>query len=215
MYNNVDLLLFELEKGNAQVFTWYREKIVPMQWFGVFRDIILRKKLVDMTDSTCSLRWLLTDEGLKAIEAGGIRQYILDYDLSIPIINGFPKVLSVQTKDGQLIGHYYVSNMKEEMELVNINTTNLIKERLSIRAGSAAISPNSGGSATFNFSGPVNNFQNNQVAIENNKLAANESTKSQKEGPWTKTSVIIAVVSGIVAAVGVYITWLTFAHPLK
>jgi hypothetical protein len=61
-----------------------------------------------------SYKLVLTMEGARVLDLGGIREYLLDFDQSILFYNGFPKVVTVIDEDRDGIVGKWMINTEEE-----------------------------------------------------------------------------------------------------
>jgi hypothetical protein len=210
LYSEIDVFLSEIKRGNVGMTEYYRKEITVKPWFGIFKSIVFDKKLAETHDSVAGRKFVLTYEGMKAFDAGGIRQYLLDYDTSIRLKDGFPKVLIVTSESGIAGGYYYVANLEEESNIREQWNDYIITERRSIRDERPAIE-DIRPTANYTFNGDISNFQNNYHTSGSNQLNVNPPPPATQEGRWSKTGVIVGIIAVMVAIVGVYFAWKALA----
>jgi hypothetical protein len=171
---------------------------------------------------------------MKAIEIGGIREYMLAYDKAFRNWNGYPK-LFIGSVAGNAKNKMFVYNEDAEKDIRLFysdkeDTLILFDPPGQKSEKPAVIQPTPVTQTVINnhIAGSVGNLQNNSGSIGTSNQASQDYSIGQGhltgrsvgmrnpngEGPWTKWGVIIAIIVCIITAIGVYYAWLGL-HPGK
>jgi len=115
-YDGVDRVLKEIKWERS-----YREEEVEgffddISTYYMAKGLMERYGLVEFTFVPFEdVRVAITKEGVKAIEAGGIREYIIDFDDSFSTFDGYPSVVTVDGKEAK-----FLVRCEDEFESVRI-----------------------------------------------------------------------------------------------
>jgi hypothetical protein len=114
-YLEIDMLLHRLEFGPLGENPVYviTSRPAPPPAHSHIMDTILREYKLIETKPSQNLMYgterFLTMNGMRALTAGGIREYMIDTDPAIVIHDGYPMVVSVITKDGLYLSKHFIS----------------------------------------------------------------------------------------------------------
>ena len=222
-YTAIDRLLFGLQNDTIKCYAGMDPAIPHRLWYYYFKQVVDKYHLVgykhwDTSNVTGIL--YLAEEGMKAIEIGGIREYMLTYDKAFRNWNGYPK-LCIGSIGGNTKNKMFVYNDVTEKDariffsdpgdtVIFFNPPDQEAEK------SSGIQPVPQTVINNHIAGSVGNLQNNSGSIgatnqvnEGNIIGGKVGMRNpNSEGPWTKWGVIIAIIVCIITAVGVYYAWL-------
>lgn len=223
-YDNLDLLLQRIYENPGLRIQQYYPIIHEEPFYPMLRQLVAKYDLIRFKGESLD-RALgpvnLTEEGRKAIKAGGIRQYIIDYDLAESIVDNYPRVVRVETFEGVIIDILFVRDMQEELEANYKYPRDKYKHftRYSIRPSISSDTshtapyavPPAQGTTNYVFAAPVTNFQNNHSSTGHNQQIIDEEAK---EGKWTKAGVILTILGVAATIIATIIAYLEY-HPGK
>lgn len=190
-YTAIDRLLLGLQDGAINCFGGITHQIFLKPWYGYFREIIDKYGFIvyhHWDHSSMSGIVSLKGEGMKAIEIGGIREYMIAYDRTFKNSTGYPK-LCIGSVGGKAKTKRFVYN-----EAAEAITRQFF----------------SGPMDTLVIFDPPDQESQKPPVIQSVPVKRGPAS----EGPWTKTGVIIAIIVCIITALGVYYAWLGL-HPGK
>jgi hypothetical protein len=190
-FTHIDNFLIGLYKQEIYSLTSYHPYILDQKWYYLFRQILTKYHLIGWNEGDKDIADIvyIAENGVRVLsEEHGIRSYLLKNDPDVFFKDGYPRVIAVtRREDGVLLARFLIEDANEESVMK------------ACYAGQDCV---------------FDNFQNCQGSTGNYILTVSTPPAEAKEGPWTRTGVIVAIVFGIVATLGVYFAWLGL-HPGK
>jgi len=148
-YFEIDMLLGLLESGpvrEAIVYQTTRRPTNPPAHTHIMGEILKEYKLIEIGPSQefiAGMEKSITMNGIRALTAGGIREYMIDTDPAFVIHDNYPMVVSVVMKNGLYLSKHLIyssieySQLKEHFENEDVH----YHERTSHRSNGQIIIP--------------------------------------------------------------------------
>jgi hypothetical protein len=210
-YDYVDFLLFGLQDERIHCLGNLTDDYVKSKpWYYLFKQIIDKYHLIGYLNSdresiTGTIN--LAHAGLNAIEAGGIREYIIDTDKELILKDGYPKVVTIGYENGLQIGKVMIEDKTEdEVFSALYNDPEYVFTQRRSRREETAIpitTPIPQVPVTINqIGGNVGTLYNNSLN-SNENVISNQSPAGKKS--WLENSSWIAtIIAAILTAIGLW-----------
>ena len=224
-YFEIDMLLSQLESGpvrEAIVYQTTRRPINQPAHAHIMGEILKEYKLIETKpsqDFSGGMEKSITMNGIWALTAGGIREYMIDTNPAFVIHDNYPKVVTVAMKNGLYRSKHLINSSLEYADLMehyenedvhyNERTSHRSNGQILIQSERPAISspPQVVNNYNNNFTGAPHilnqdSFMHNTGSIENN----NQQTlgESKKRSPLEIVALVAAIIGAIAAVVVIF-----------